>query len=76
MSTLGIFIAGVAVTLVVGTALALVAWAAVQDGKTQQAEAEGRPHDLDETLNGQRPRRAGTPEQVAGQVPVAARAFE
>jgi hypothetical protein len=74
MSTLGIFIAGVAVTLVVGTALALVVWAAVQDGKTQQAEDEGRPHDLDETVSA--PRTGMVGERTAYHLPVAARVVE
>lgn len=40
MSTLAIFIAGTAVTLMVGTALALVVLAAVQDGKDEDMRGE------------------------------------
>ena len=73
MSTFAIFFFGVGVSLMVGAALALVVWGAVQDGNTQQAEDENRPHPLDETVGMARLGTAGTPGHVAHQ-PVPARA--
>jgi hypothetical protein len=36
MSTVGLFIAGAAVTMIVATALGLLVWAAILDGREQQ----------------------------------------
>ena len=65
MSTLAIFYVGVAMTLMCGSAIALVVWTAVQDGRTQRAEDEQRPHAQDETVGRQRPRPAGAAEPAA-----------
>ncbi len=37
MSNVGIFVAGVMVTLAVGAALALIVWGLIQDGRVQRA---------------------------------------
>lgn len=49
MDELGIFLVGVIVTLIVGTALTLLLVGAVQDGRLDQEAKEGaaEPHDSD-----------------------------
>ena len=49
MSTAALFVAGTFLTLMVGTAFALLVWAEIQDGRTQRAAERGEPHDLSET---------------------------
>jgi hypothetical protein len=44
MSTVGLFIAGAAVTMIVATALGLLVWAAILDGREQrERDAAERP---------------------------------
>lgn len=54
MSTAALFVIGTFVTLMVLAAFALLVWAEVQDGRTQQAAERGEPHDLSDT-DAQRP---------------------
>jgi hypothetical protein len=49
VSDVAIFVFGTFLTLMVGTAFVLLAWAEVQDGRTQRAAERGEPHDLSET---------------------------
>lgn len=42
MSDAGIFVVGLLVTLVVGTALAMLIWAAIQDGRTEREFVEAQ----------------------------------
>jgi hypothetical protein len=44
-----LFVFGLIVTLVVIAAVGAIWWAAVQDGRTEEALRRGEPTDLDET---------------------------